>query len=156
MWIKTNLCFSVIKHTHSCNTNPLPSLAWQIQTPLSKSCYMDDTPIPLSIQHVHNIDLSTSMLSHKKTSLQWDSSWESIVRTMISTPDFSLSFCPTHFTFINFSYPYDTNLFSYLPFILSYAFTLTDHTRRRSKTLNYWLPGWVRSTHGEWVWRCGL
>ena len=33
--------------------------------------------------------------------------------------DFSLLFCLTHFTFVNFSYPYDTNLFSYLPFILS-------------------------------------
>ena len=46
------------------------------------------------------------------------------VRTMVFTPDFSLLFCLTHFTFINFSYPYDTNLFSYLPFLLSYTFTL--------------------------------
>ena len=36
-------------------------------------------------------------------------------------------FCLTHFTFVNFSYPYDTNLFSYLPFISNYAFNLTDH-----------------------------
>ena len=59
------------------------------------------------------------------------------VRTMVFTPDFSLLFCLTHFTFVNFSYPYDTNLFSYLPFISSYAFTLTDHTRRRSKAVNW-------------------
>ena len=54
--------------------------------------------------------------------------------------DFSLLFCLTHFTFVNFSYPYDTNLFSYpydtnlfsyLPFILSYAFILTDHTMKK-------------------------
>ena len=56
-----------------------------------------------------------------------------IVRTMVFLTDFSLLFCLTHFTFVNFSYPYDTNLFFYLPFILSYAFTLTDHTQRRSK-----------------------
>ena len=54
-----------------------------------------------------------------------------VVRTMIFTPNFSLLFCLTHFTFVNFSYPYDTNLFSYLPFILSYAFTLTDHTMKK-------------------------
>ena len=54
-----------------------------------------------------------------------------IVRTMVFTPDFSLLFCLTLFTFVNFSYPYDTNLFSYLPFILSYAFTLTDHTMKK-------------------------
>ena len=59
------------------------------------------------------------------------------VRTMVFTPDFSLLFCLTHFTFVNFSYPYDTNLFSYLPFILSYAFTLTVHTRRRSKAVDW-------------------
>ena len=46
-------------------------------------------------------------------------------------PDFSLLFCLTHFTFVNFYYPYDTNLFSYLPFILSYTFTLTDHTMKK-------------------------
>ena len=45
--------------------------------------------------------------------------------------NFSLLFCQTHFTFVNFSYPYDTNLFSYLPFILSYTFTLTDHTMKK-------------------------
>ena len=56
---------------------------------------------------------------------------------MVFTPDFSLLFCLTHFTFINFSYPYDTNLFSYLHFILSYAFTLTDHTRRKSKVVDW-------------------
>ena len=51
--------------------------------------------------------------------------------------DFSLLFCQTHFTFVDFSYPYDTNLVSYLPFILSYAFILTDHTRRRSKVVDW-------------------
>ena len=40
-------------------------------------------------------------------------------------------FCLTHFTFVNFSYPYDPNLFSYPPFILSYAFILTDHTMKK-------------------------
>ena len=44
------------------------------------------------------------------------------VRTMVFTPDFSLLFCLTHFTFVYFSYPYDTNLFSYLPFILKLYF----------------------------------
>ena len=44
------------------------------------------------------------------------------VRTMVFTPDFSLLFCLTHFTFVNFSYPYDTNLFSYLPFYLKLCF----------------------------------
>ena len=53
------------------------------------------------------------------------------VRTMVFTPDFSLLFGLTHFTFVNFSYPYNTNLFSYLPFILSYTFTLTDHTMKK-------------------------
>ena len=45
--------------------------------------------------------------------------------------DFSLLFCLIRFTFVNFSHPYDTNLFSYLPFMLSYAFTLTDHTMKK-------------------------
>ena len=36
--------------------------------------------------------------------------------------DFSLLFCLTQFTFVNFSYPYDTNLFSYLPFTLKLCF----------------------------------
>ena len=53
------------------------------------------------------------------------------VRTMVFTPDFSLLFRLTPFTFVNFSYPYDTNLFSYLSFILSYAFTLADHTMKK-------------------------
>ena len=44
---------------------------------------------------------------------------------------FTFILSKTHFTFVNFSYPYDTNLFSYLPFILSYAFTLTDHTMKK-------------------------
>ena len=58
---------------------------------------------------------------------------EGIVRTRVFTPDFSLLFCLTHFTFVNFSYLYDTNLFSYLPFILSYAFILTDHTMKKEQ-----------------------
>ena len=41
-----------------------------------------------------------------------------LVRTMVFTPDFSLLFCLTHFTFVNFSqlflYHWTTNLFSYL------------------------------------------
>ena len=44
--------------------------------------------------------------------------WTNTVRTMVFTPNFSLLFCLTHFTFVNFSYVschWTTNLFSYLP-----------------------------------------
>ena len=39
-----------------------------------------------------------------------------------SRPIFHFDFGLTHFTFVNFSYPYDTNLCSYLSFILKLCF----------------------------------